>query len=127
MIINFAVILFSVLAFTAIAFHFALALGAPWGHLTMGGKFPGKLPPLMRLQSLFSILVILFLVFIIQSYAGILFSQWKSFANSAIWFVLTFTILGSILNLITKSKWERILWAPVNLLMLASTLIIILN
>lgn len=36
---------FCTLVAVVVLFQLALAAGAPWGHLAMGGKFPGRLPP----------------------------------------------------------------------------------
>jgi hypothetical protein len=41
--------------------------------------------------------------------------------------VLGFFIVGTVMNSITSSKWERRIWAPVNAIMLICTLIIALN
>lgn len=40
------------MSLVVIAFHVAMICGAPWGHLTMGGRWPGALPPAARWLSL---------------------------------------------------------------------------
>jgi len=42
----------------------------------------------------------------------------------AIWAVLAFITLGTVLNLIAPSRGERLLWGPVALIMLASVLLV---
>ncbi|MHA1157636.1 MAG: hypothetical protein ACTSP2_02655 [Alphaproteobacteria bacterium] len=43
-----AAYLFSVLAGFAALFQMALVAGAPWGERTLGGRWPGTLPPALR-------------------------------------------------------------------------------
>jgi hypothetical protein len=46
-----AAVICLVLTLVVVAFQFALALGAPWGSYAMGGAFPGRFPPAMRLAA----------------------------------------------------------------------------
>lgn len=123
----FAAILF--FAFCAIAglFQFALALGAPWGEYAMGGRFPGKLPLKLRIAALFQIIILFFFAFIVSIKSGLAFGQFNSISKVAIWFVVAFFVLGSILNLSTPSKKERMIWGPVNILLLTTSIIVALN
>ena len=45
---------FAVLAVCVAGFHIGVILGAPWGALTMGGRWPGVLPPAARVLSALS-------------------------------------------------------------------------
>ena len=47
----FAYLFFALSVFIA-AFQLALAFGAPLGEFTLGGKYPGKLPPKIRVLTL---------------------------------------------------------------------------
>lgn len=114
----FAAYLFSVLIAFVVAFQFALALGAPWGEMAMGGKFSGRLPSRMRIAALFQIVVLVFLTLIILTRAGIILYEFSEFSKSAIWAVVAFSLIGTILNIITPSKKERMLWAPVAIVLL---------
>jgi hypothetical protein len=38
-------------------FQLTLAAGAPWGSLAMGGRFPGRFPPAMRIAALVQIAI----------------------------------------------------------------------
>ena len=53
-----AAIVFCVAVAPPVVFQFLLALGAPWGALTMGGINPGQLPPAMRLNAVLSALIL---------------------------------------------------------------------
>lgn len=118
------VIVFLVLTTIGALFQLALALGAPWGAYTLGGKFPGKLPAKMRVAALVQILIMAAFAFIALVRAGLIFGEWYAIARVAIWFVVGFFVLGTLANLSTPSKGERILWGPVNVLMLLMTILI---
>ena len=122
MYILISAIVFSTLIGIVILFQLALAAGMPWGDFAMGGKFPGKYPPVMRISTFFQIIILALLASIVLSKAGIVFTDWNSFADSAIWFVVTFSAIATVLNFITRSKWERRIWAPVSLLLLITSI-----
>lgn len=104
-----------------VLFQLGLAIGMPWGALSMGGKFPGRQPLSMRIVAIVNILLLCFLNLIVGIHAGEIYPEFQSFASKAIWFVVVFYILGTVLNTITPSKKERI-WAPVCAIQLASCL-----
>lgn len=110
-----------------ILFQFALALGAPWGDYAMGGKYPGKFPVSMRVVAVIQAFVLAFLGLIVLSRSEIAVNQWHDFSRSAIWFVFGFSVLSSIMNLITRSKRERAIWAPVAIVMVITSLIVALG
>lgn len=105
----------------------ALALGAPLGDYTMGGKFSGKLPIKMRVAALLQILILLIFVFIVLTKAGLAFQQFYSFGRIGIWFIVAFFILGSIVNLSSPSKKEKIIMGPANIIAVISTLVVALH
>ncbi|MEC9103835.1 MAG: hypothetical protein VX878_08475, partial [Pseudomonadota bacterium] len=45
-------LIFAALAVVVAGFQLGLAAGRPWGHLTMGGRYPGRLPLFMRFSAL---------------------------------------------------------------------------
>ena len=88
-------IIFAVLTFALILFHFMLILGKPWGEATMGGKYPGKLPPLMRFFSFVSILISIAFLLTVFTKSGIIFPQFQDISNKAIWVVVGFFVIGT--------------------------------
>ena len=114
------------LAFVVIGtlFQLALALGAPLGDYTLGGKYPGKLPPKMRVAALVQILVLFVFALIVLVRSGTALPNLQAFGRVGIWFVVGFFVLGSIANLSTPSKRERLLWGPTNVLMLGISILI---
>ncbi len=111
--------------FTAIVilFQLGLAVGMPWGSASMGGKYPGKYPPKMRIVAFVNILILTVLAIIVLSRAGLVFPQLLSVSATGIWFVVAFSGIGTIMNTITPSKIERT-WAPVAAIQLITSLIV---
>jgi len=124
---NTTEILFTSLICFVILFQAGLSFGAPWGELSMGGKYPGRYPPKMRIVALINILVLLFIESIMLIRSNLIISDLFDLSRIAIWFVVVFFILGTVMNAITQSKWERIIWLPVNLVLLICSLLIALS
>ena len=121
------VALFLFFALIGSIFQLALALGAPLGEFTLGGKYPGKLPPKIRVAALFQILVMGLFVTIVLTRAGLILPSLADASRVAIWFVAGFFVLGSIANLSSPSQKEKRLWGPVNILMLILSVLIALG
>jgi hypothetical protein len=119
--------LFALLALIVFLFQIALAAGMPWGHLAMGGRYPGKFPPNMRVGAVIQGALMAFLGVIVLSRAGAAFPGLASLSNILIWVAVAISGISLVLNLITQSKWERVLWAPVGLLMTVSSLVVALS
>ena len=116
--------LFALAASITVLFQLALAAGMPWGHLAMGGRYPGTFPPAMRVGAIVQAVLIAFLAIIVLSNAGVAFPGLFVLSNTLIWFAVAISAISLVMNLITPSKWERILWAPVALLMTVSSLVV---
>jgi len=117
-----AAILFALLAVMAILFQIALAAGAPWGHLTMGGRFAGRLPPSMRVAAVVQGAVLATLGVLVLARAGLA----VAFPSWTIWIAVGISGISLVMNLATPSKGERMLWAPVGAAMLATSLVVAL-
>jgi hypothetical protein len=50
-------IIYSISIGIVVIFQFGFAIGLPWGAASMGGKYPGKYPPKMRIVALVNMLV----------------------------------------------------------------------
>jgi hypothetical protein len=124
---NLALILFIIFTLIVSLFQLALALGAPWGKIAMAGKYPGKFPNKMRIAAVFQMFILLFFIWIALVKSEKLNLDWKGFADKMIWVVVSFSLIASVLNIITPSRWERIIWAPVCLIMLITSILIAIN
>ncbi len=112
---NLAAIAYAVLALAPISVQLALVAGAPLGHLTLGGKFPGRLPPMMRPVALLQAALLMAMAFVVLSAGGVVNS---APAALLLWPVVGLNVLSLIANTATPSLPERRLWAPILLLML---------
>ena len=115
---------FSLLIGIVTAFQLALALGTPWGEMAMGGKYHGRFPPQMRIAALMQIVLLVLIALVVLTRAGLVLSEYFELSKSAIWFVVAFSVLGAILNTITPSKKERIIWAPVSIVLLICSIVV---
>lgn len=105
-------------------FQIALALGAPWGEITLGGKFPGKLPGPMRVAALVQIVILWIFVMLVATRAGIAFEQYYNIGRIGVWIVVVFFVFGSIMNISSPSKKEKLIMGPANLIALISALMV---
>lgn len=108
--IKTAAIVFCAGCALTVAFHLAMIAGAPWGHLTMGGNWPGVLPPQVRLMSAFSAALLGAMAYCVLSFAGMTRwtpPRWLKFG------LLAYMALAVAVHVATPSAAERALWLPV--------------
>lgn len=118
---------FTTLATIVAVFQLVLALGAPLGEYTMGGKFPGKLPVPMRLAAGVQILVLFVFVFIVMAKAGLAFAPYYHISTMGIWVIVVFFAFGTIVNVSSPSRQEKLTMGPANIVALISTLVVALG
>lgn len=110
-----------------VVFQLALALGAPWGRLAMGGAFPGVYPPAMRIAALLQGALLVAIALVVLSRAGLTMPAWRRSSRWLIWAVTGLLALGVVLNLITPSPMERLIWTPVSAVLFLSSLRVALS
>lgn len=120
-------LLFAALTGVVIGFQLALALGAPWGEYAMGGAFPGAYPRPMRFAAAGQGVALGLVGLIVLARAGLLLPSWRRTAAVLIWPVVLLLATSLILNLVTPSPMERLVWAPVAALLLLSSLRVALS
>jgi hypothetical protein len=118
-----AAIAYTVVTVGIIAFQIALALGAPWGAFAMGGAFPGQFPPPLRIAALVQAVILIALAGVVLARAGVALPRWSRASRRWIWVVVAFSGLSLLLNLITPSAGERMIWAPVGFVLLVCSLV----
>ncbi len=121
---RYAAIVYAAVTAIPVAFQIALAFGAPWGAYAMGGAFPGQYPPALRILALAQAAFLLTFAVIVLARAGIGLRKWAGAARRLIWLVVAFGGLNLMLNLTTPSAGERIVWAPVTLVLLVCSLLV---
>lgn len=119
-------VIFTTLTGIVFIFQGCLAAGMPWGIASMGGRYPGKYPPKMRVFAIINMIILSFMAIIVLSRAGLLLPGIKPISEILVWFVTAFFCLGTVLNTITPSKIER-LWAPVALGQLITCIIVAIS
>lgn len=92
--------------------HAAVSLGAPVGRYTVGGRFPGRLPPAWRAMALVQLGLLLAMSCAVLDRGGALALDLPPFV---FWLALAMTGLTTIANNISPSRPERLLWGPVTL------------
>jgi hypothetical protein len=119
--------IFLALAAIVVAFQVALVAGAPWGELTMGGGYPGRLPPRMRIAALGSAVLLVAFGAIVAARSALAFHRWYRASRWLMWVVVAYTIIGVALNAMTRSVRERAVWLPVAVALAASALVVALS
>lgn len=109
-----AALLYVLLMAGVIVFQVCLIAGAPWGHLTQGGRHVGSLPTAGRIAAGLSIVLLAGMGAAIASVAG-LPPGWPIWTG---WVAAVVQALSTLLNWITPSAAERRLWGPVTSVLL---------
>ncbi len=102
-------------------FHLAMAAGAPWGHLTMGGQWPGVFPGPLRIVAVVNAALLAGLAVIVLGRAGVVA---VAVPGWAVWGVVAFLGLGVFVHIITPSAAERAVWLPQLLVMLVCAVVV---
>jgi cytochrome bd-type quinol oxidase subunit 2 len=118
---------FLALTCLVVAFQLALAAGAPWGELTMGGAVRGQLPPRMRASALGSAVLLACFGAIVAARAHLAFPRWRRTSRGLVWVVAAYSIVGVVLNALTPSPRERALWLPVAVVLAVCAVIVALG
>lgn len=112
-------LVFAALSLAVVLFHVAAIFGAPVGHLTMGGRWPGVLPPAARLLSLLSIGITALMVTTVLVRAEVLGGSMPAWSMRV---VLAYLATAILAHVATPSSAERKLWLPVILALTAAAL-----
>ena len=120
-------IVFGITMTGVVGFQVALALGAPWGAWAMGGAFPGRYPPRLRVAAIVQALVLVGVALVVLAHAGLLLPAIAEAVPWLIWLAVTLSAVSLVLNAITPSAGERRLWVPVTVVLLVSSLVVALT
>ena len=107
-----AALAYAALAALPACFQVALAAGAPWGRLTLGGAHPGRLPRHLRRGAAIQAMLLASMALVMLARGGVVALAIAPWAG---WLALGFTVLSAVASLITPSRPERRVWAPVML------------
>jgi hypothetical protein len=103
------------------AFQVALVAGAPWGAFTQGGGTEGVLPTSGRLFALVSIAIVgvMALVILARAGEGPMTAAPRRLVTVLAWLTMAYMGMAILANTITPSPGERIVWAPMSVLIFA--------
>jgi hypothetical protein len=95
------------------SFQAALALGAPWGRAAWGGAHE-RLPNRLRVGSSFAVVLWLVAALVVLSRAGYDWSPFPfSVARWGTWVLFGMLALGTLMNLVSRSRLERLIQTPI--------------
>ena len=106
------------LAVMPVLMHLANAAGAPLGRLTVGGRFPGRLPPRWRVLAVVQAALLCTMAGAVLARAGIAVSA----LAPIFWPAVVLTLLSLVANAASPSRPERLLWTPILFLMTCAAL-----
>jgi hypothetical protein len=113
--IQIAAIISAVVLMVIAIFQILLLLGFPLGEYSWGGKHKGVLPPLFRMMSLPSAILLIFMGFVFLIHTKV-FSMGYTFipTHSLVWIFTIFLGLNTMGNFASKSKQEKLVMTPVS-------------
>lgn len=118
-----AAILYGFIIIGVVVFQVSLIVGVPWGRLTQGGRHDGALPVSGRIAAFVSVFLLGAMGAAITSSAG-LFPGWPIWTG---WAALGVQTLSMIMNWITPSRPERLLWGPITTVMFGLAAYVVLG
>lgn len=121
---RYAAFTYGLVTLGVVAFQIALAAGAPWGEFAMGGAYPGRFPPELRVAAVAQAVILALLALVVFARADVALPTWSRASRWLIWVVAAFSTLSLVLNTITPSVRERAIWAPVAFIMLICSVIV---
>jgi hypothetical protein len=95
-------------------FQVLLAAGKPWGEYAWGGQNKGVLPKGYRVGSAIAVFVLI--AFAVINLASVGYLRLPAIGISKValqWIVTIYAALGTVMNAISRSRHERLLWTPV--------------
>lgn len=109
-------------------FQLLIAIGSPLGEWAYGGFHKGVLPLKLRVSSAIAVLLWAGAVLLVLDVGGHINvgidPEWRS---RMLMVLLVLMGLGSVLNAISKSRKERLLWTPVSAVSFLLSLVLLLG
>lgn len=78
----------------------------------------------MRVASVASAVVLVLLALVVLIRAGVLLPRWQPLSHALIWVVVAYCGLAVLAHIVTPSKWERIVWLPMVVILLLAGLLV---
>ena len=126
MIVLIAAII-AVVLFTGMSiFQLLLVLGLPFGRLAYGGKYE-KLPSKMKIISIVGIVIFIFASLSVLERAEIIiiFNN-LMLVMVFVWIIAVYLAFITLMNAISKSKWEKLIMTPISLTLAICCFIVVI-
>jgi hypothetical protein len=109
------------------SFQAALALGAPWGRAAWGGAHE-RLPNRLRVASGFAVALWLAAALVVLARAGYDWSPIPvSVARWGTWVLFGMLVVGTLMNLASRSRLERLIQTPTAVVLSVLCLVVALD
>ena len=118
-----AAIAFTVVLAALAVFQLALALGAPLGRFAWGGAHR-VLPTRLRIGSAISILVYAVMAVFALDRAGLIDVVPDPVSTVGMWIVFAYSVIGIVMNAISRSRPERFTMTPVSVVLAMLSLLV---
>ena len=111
--------IYALLIYVVMAFQVSLIAGAPLGEWTQGGQTVGALDTVGRATAAVSFVLLWFMsqAVLAGHRLGVFRNRAPRLMRVVRWLTLVYAVLGIIVNVITPSANERMVWAPVSVLL----------
>jgi hypothetical protein len=119
-----AALSFALLSAAVVAFQIALVCGAPFGEMTLGGKYRGSLPLRVRVVPAVSACLLAGFAVVVAARAGLAFPAFAATSRTLVWIVIAYCAVGVLANYFTPSPRERMVWLPIVSLLLLTSVIV---
>ncbi|CAN7316163.1 hypothetical protein [Paenibacillus sp. LjRoot56] len=117
----------SVSFFAVAIFYILLAMGLPYGDFAMGGKYK-IMPKQMRVACAISVFIqLIAIIFILQTGNVISIDALNTIAKGVCYFFAFYLIVNTIMNVLSKSKKEKLVMTPLSFLTAICFLITAMN
>ncbi|HEY3334870.1 MAG TPA: hypothetical protein VGK16_06480 [Candidatus Limnocylindrales bacterium] len=109
-----------------VVFQLGVAAGKAWGEYTLGGRYPGRLPLVLRMAALAQAGVLGALAAIVLDTAGVGDLGWVARVGWLPWVPVIVSGVSLAMNSASSSEPEKRTWVPVTIVLLVSSLAVAL-
>ena len=104
-----------------VVFQVGVAAGKAWGEYTIGGRYPGRLPAVLRLAALVQAALLVVLAAIVLDAAGVGDLGWVAQVGWLPWVPVIVSGISLAMNSASSSEPEKRTWVPVTIVLLVSS------
>ncbi len=90
----------------------------------MGGSYPGQFPPPLRVAAVIPAVLLALIAAVVLACAGLALTRWARVSRWLIWGIVALLGVSVLLNFISPSGGERMIWTPVAALLLVCAIVV---